>query len=253
MTRVISVISGKGGVGKTTMTSNLAVALSKQDESVLIIDGNFSGANVAQHFGIGFQDISLNEVLEGNAFITQAVSKHPAGVSILPASILEFDAEADNLKHSLVEFLGSKDYVFIDAAAGVGDEVQAAVEASDEVLLVSEPELPSLTNCVGAKKIAEQLDREILGLIINGVRKEKSEVDIDDAERLLETEVIGMVEDHSHVREAVALSEPVVSIKPGSKVTKQIKDIAYHIKGEEPPESDALQKISWKIDEISPF
>lgn len=253
MTRVISVISGKGGVGKTTMTCNLAVALSKQDESVLIIDGNFTGANVAQHFGIGFQDVSLNEVLEGEAFITQAVAKHPAGVSILPASILEFDAAADNLKHSLIEFLGDKDYVFIDAAAGVGDEVQAALEASDEVLLVTEPELPSITNCVGAKKLAEQLDRDILGIVMNGVRNEKSEVEIEDAERLLETDVIGVVEDHSHVREAVALSEPVVSIKPGSKVTKQIEDVAYQIRGEEPPESDAIQKLSWKIEEISPF
>lgn len=253
MTRVISVISGKGGVGKTTMTSNLAVALSKQDESVLIIDGNFSGANVAQHFGIDFQEVSLNQVLEGEAFITQAVSKHPAGVSILPASILEFDAAADNLKHSIVEFLGDKDYVLIDAAAGVGDEVQAAVEASDEVILVSEPEIPSLTNCVGAKKIAEQLDREILGLVINGIKDEKSEVELSDAKRLLETEIIGMVDDHPHVREAVALSEPVVSIKPGSKVTKQIEDIAHRVKGEEPPETDTLQKISWKIDDLSPF
>lgn len=253
MTRVISVISGKGGVGKTTMTSNLAVSLSQQGESVLIIDGNFSGANVAQHFGLGFQEVSLNEVLDGDAFITQAVSKHPEGVSILPASILDFDAAAENLKHSLVEFLGDKDFVFIDAAAGLGDEVQAAIEASDEVLLVSEPELPALTNCVGAKKLAEQMDREVIGLILNGVRGETSEVDIEDAERLLETEVIGTVEDHSHVREAVALSEPVVSVKPGSKVTKQIEDLAYLIKGEEPPESNTLQKLAWTIDDLSPL
>ena len=63
MTRVISVVSGKGGVGKTTMTSNLGVALSKHGEDVVIIDGNFSGANIAQHFGMGFQDVSLNDVL----------------------------------------------------------------------------------------------------------------------------------------------------------------------------------------------
>jgi len=90
--------------------------------------------------------------LKGDAYITQAVAKHPEGVSILPASILEFNADADNLKHSLVDFLGQKDYVLIDAAAGTDQEVQAAVEASDEVLLVAHPELPSLTNCLGAKK-----------------------------------------------------------------------------------------------------
>ncbi|MFB6190618.1 MAG: AAA family ATPase, partial [Candidatus Nanohaloarchaea archaeon] len=118
MTRVISVVSGKGGTGKTTMTANIGTALAQQGEDVLLIDGNFSGANMAQHFGLGFQDVSLNDVLEGEAYITQAVSKHPAGVSVLPASVLEFNAQPENLKHSIVEFLGDKDFVFIDAAAG---------------------------------------------------------------------------------------------------------------------------------------
>ena len=133
MTRVISVVSGKGGVGKTTTTVNIGTSLAQQGHEVLIIDGNFSGANVSQHFGLGFQEVSLNDVLNGDAYITQAVTKHSEGVSVLPASIMDFGANAENLKHSLVEFLGDKDFVFIDADAGIGDEVQASIEASDEV------------------------------------------------------------------------------------------------------------------------
>ncbi len=250
MTRVISVISGKGGVGKTTVTSNLAVALSHQGDEVLVIDGNFSGANVAQHFGIGFQDVSLNHVLDGEAYITQAVTKHPAGVSILPASILEFDANSQNLKHSLIEFLGDKDFVLIDAAAGVGEEVQAAVEASDEVLLVAEPELPSLTNCLGAKKIAEQLDREVIGLVLNNVRDEKSEVRTEDAEELVEAEVIGEIPDHKHIRQSIALKEPVKSLRPDSAISKHIEDTAHRVKGQEPPNRSFSEKMALKIDEV---
>jgi septum site-determining protein MinD len=253
MTRVISVVSGKGGVGKTTVTANVGVSLSKQGEDVLIIDGNFSGANVAQHFGLGFQDISLNDVLNGDAYITQAVSKHPEGVSILPASILEFNADADNLKHSLVDFLGQKDYVLIDAAAGTDEEVQAAVEASDEVLLVSHPELPSLTNCLGAKKLAEQLDREILGIVLNSVRGEQSEVDKDEIKDLIETEIIGEIPDHKHVREGIALREPVVSYKPKSEVSHSIKDVAHRVRGEEPPERNIQSRFVAKVQSISPF
>lgn len=253
MTRVISVVSGKGGVGKTTVTANLGTALSRKGDEVLIIDGNFSGANMAQHFGLGFQDVSLNDVLNGEAYITQAVAKHPEGVSVLPASVLEFNASADNLKHSIVEFLGDKDFVFIDAAAGTDDEVQAAVEASDEVLLVSEPELPALTNTLGAKKLAEQLDRDVIGLVLNSVRGEKAEVDLEDVRELVEADIIGTVPDHPHVREGIALREPVVSYKPNSKASLAIEDIAHRLRGEEPPTRSVTQKLRSKMQEISPL
>lgn len=253
MTRVISVVSGKGGVGKTTMTANLGVALARQGEDVLVIDGNFTGANLSQHFGIGFQDVSLNDVLEGEAYITQAISKHPEGVSVLPASILEFNADAENLKHSIVEFLGDKDYVLIDAAAGTDEEVHSAIEAADEVLLVSEPELPALTNTLGVKKLADQYERDVVGLVLNSVRGEKSEVDLSDVEELTEADVIGTVPDHEHVREGIALRKPVVSYKPNSKASHAINDIAYRMKGEEPPQRSLGTQLRSKIEEVSPF
>jgi len=253
MTRVISVVSGKGGVGKTTMTVNLGTALAKHDHDVLIIDGNFSGANVSQHFGIGFQDVSLNDVLEGEAYITQAVAKHSEGVSVLPANILDFQANAENLKHSLVDFLGNKDFVLIDSGAGIGDEVQASIEASDEVLLVAEPELPALTNCLGAKKVAEQLDREVLGLVLNGVREENCEVSNEDVKDLIETDILGKVPDHKHVREGIALREPVVSYKPDSRASKKINDVAHRLKGQEPPERGIGERIKMRFDKMGLF
>lgn len=233
------------------MTSNIGVALSKHGEDVVIIDGNFSGANIAQHFGMGFQDVSLNDVLEGDAYITQAVAKHPEGVSVLPASILDFNSKAENLKHSLIDFLGDKDFVLIDAAAGVGDEVEAAVEASDEVLLVSKPELPSLTNTLGAKKLADQKERDVLGLVLNEVRNEDHEVEHQDVEELVGENVIGKVPDHKHVREAIALRNPVVSYKPDSRASHAIEDVAYKLRGEEPPERGFSTKLKYKMDELS--
>ncbi len=253
MTRVISVVSGKGGVGKTTVTANLGVSLSRQGHDVLIIDSNFSGANMAQHFGLGFQEVSLNDVLNGDAYITQAVSKHPAGISVLPASVLEFNADASTLKHVLVEFLGDKDFVLIDSGAGTGNEVQAAIEASDEVLLVAEPELPSLTNCLGAKKLAEQMERDVLGLVLNSVRGEKAEVDIEDVRELVGTPILGTIPDHKHVREGIALREPVRSYKPNSEVSMAFDDIAYRMKGQQPPSRGVTDRLKAKLQEVSPF
>jgi septum site-determining protein MinD len=253
VTRIVSVVSGKGGTGKTTVTSNLGVALQQQGEDVLIIDGNFSGANVAQHFGLGFQEMSLNDVLGGDAYVSQAVAKHPTGVSVLPASILEFDASADKLKHSVLDFLGNKDFVLIDAAAGTGDEVEAAIEASDETLLVTQPELPSLTNTLGAKKLAEARGTKISGVIVNGVRNEKAEVEDHDIKELLDEHIIGRIPDHRHVREGIALRRPVVDHKPDSPASHAIQDVAYRIRGETPPEKTPVEKLRLGIKRLSPL
>ena len=118
---------------------------------------------------------------------------------------------------------------------------------------MAKPELPALTNCLGAKKIAEQLDREILGLVLNGVRNEKSEVDHEDVKDLIETDILGKVPDHKHVREGIALREPVVSYRPDSRASKHIDDVAYRLKGQEPPKRGVGQRIKMKVDEFSPF
>jgi len=253
VTRIVSVVSGKGGTGKTTVTSNLGVALQQQGEDVLIIDGNFSGANVAQHFGLGFQEMSLNDVLGGDAYVSQAVAKHPTGVSVLPASILEFDASASKLKHSVLDFLGNKDFVLIDAAAGTGDEVEAAIEASDETLLVTQPELPSLTNTLGVKKLAEAHGTKISGVILNGIRNEKAEVEDRDIKELLDEHIIGRIPDHQHVREGIALRRPVVDHKPDSPASHAVQDVAYRIRGETPPEKTPVERLRLGIKRLSPL
>ncbi|MCK5452598.1 MAG: AAA family ATPase, partial [Candidatus Aenigmarchaeota archaeon] len=88
MTEIISVVSGKGGVGKTTLVSNLAVALTKLGGKVLVIDGNVSGANLGIHLGVpSVYPVSLNDVLHKDAFITQAIYRHASGFNIIPASL----------------------------------------------------------------------------------------------------------------------------------------------------------------------
>ncbi|PSH01787.1 MAG: hypothetical protein BRC26_02990 [Nanohaloarchaea archaeon QH_8_44_6] len=143
--------------------------------------------------------------------------------------------------------------MLIDTAAGVGEEVEAGIEASDEVLLVSEPELPALTNALGAKKLAEQLERDILGLALNGVRNEQSEVQHEDIKELIEEEIIAQIPDHQHVREGIALREPVVSYKPKSRPSNRIEDLAYRIKGEQPPERGISHKVAEKVNDLKLF
>jgi len=114
-------------------------------QSVLVIDGNISGASLGTHLGVPDDArITLNDVLKTGGFVTQAVMRHPAGFSIIPAEIGDINEQLGGIKHYLGNFIGNYDHILIDAAAGVNKEVEAAVDASDEVLIVTNPELPAI-------------------------------------------------------------------------------------------------------------
>ena len=86
MEKIIGIVSGKGGVGKTTFTANIGAALAGMDQKVLVIDGNLSGANLGLHLGLSnFYPFSLNNVLRGEVSLNHAIYKHPLGFDIIPA------------------------------------------------------------------------------------------------------------------------------------------------------------------------
>ncbi|UCD07328.1 MAG: AAA family ATPase, partial [Candidatus Aenigmatarchaeota archaeon] len=87
MTRVICVASGKGGVGKTTVVSNLSAALAALGKSVIAIDGNLTTSNLGLHLGISMYPITLQDVLRGRANIRDAVYHHQDGFKVVPADV----------------------------------------------------------------------------------------------------------------------------------------------------------------------
>jgi MinD-like ATPase involved in chromosome partitioning or flagellar assembly len=89
--------------------------------------------------------------------------------------------------------------------------------------------------------------------VLNGVRNERSEVSDEDVKDLMETEIVGKIPDHKHVREGIALREPVVSYRPESRVSKKIENVAYRVKGEEPPTRGVGEKLKMKFNDFSPF
>ena len=87
MTRVIGILSGKGGVGKTTLTGNLAVELAKLGKEVYAIDCNISTSHLGMYFGFYDYDITLNDVLRGSHEIEDSIYEHKSGVKIVPGSL----------------------------------------------------------------------------------------------------------------------------------------------------------------------
>ena len=87
MGRVIAVISGKGGVGKTTTAINLGAALNKFNQEVIIVDANLNTPNVGVHLGAPIVPVTFNHVLKGKADIEEAIYEHSSGTKIIPASL----------------------------------------------------------------------------------------------------------------------------------------------------------------------
>ena len=251
MTEIISVISGKGGVGKTTLVSNLAVALTKIHRNVLVIDGNVSGANLGIHLGIPHaHPISLNDVLNKDSFITQAIYRHPSGFNIIPASLNALGANSKMLKHTLYDILGHYEFILIDAAAGINTEMESALKASDSCIIITNPELPALSNAILAKKAAQEHKIQIKGVVINKAENNKIDVSDKDIIDFLELPILGKINEHRKVRESIAIGKPIVEHKPLNISSHGIRSIAHKISGEDPPKRTAIDSVKGYIDDI---
>jgi len=232
MARVISVLSGKGGVGKTTLVSNLGISLAQEGKNVAIVDANLTGANLGLHFGLLSYPVSIHDVMKDEALITDAMYKHPSGVDIIPASlsIEHIDTEPKNLRDSIDEFLGEKDFVLFDAATGLDRETLNAINMSDEILLVTHPELPTISDALRTKTIAEKYDKDIIGIVLNRVNR-KDELNKDNVSSFFELPVIGAIPEDPVVRRSIETKNPVILSHPKHRVSQEVRKVSSHILG----------------------
>ena len=235
MARIIGVVSGKGGVGKTTVVSNLSASLAKDGYDVAVIDSNLTGANLGLHFGLISYPISVHDVMKKNAALTDAIYKHPSGVDIIPAS-LSFEDVLDtspvNIRHEIQEALGEKDFVFVDAATGLDRETLNTIDMCDELILVTHPELPTISDALRTKSIAKKYEKKLLGVVLNRVNK-RDELKKDYVSSFFELPVLGTIPEDSQVRRSIELKNPIVLENPKHKISKEIKRISHHLTGKD--------------------
>ena len=163
MGRIIVIISGKGGVGKTTTAINLGAALNKLNKEVIIVDANLNTPNIGIHLGAPIVPITLNHVLKGKADITEAIYEHSSGTKIVPSSLSVKEITKFNTKKIplVVKQLKDKaDFVIIDSAAGFSEEAIATLDAGEEIIIVTNPEMPAVTDSLKAIKVAREMKKE---------------------------------------------------------------------------------------------
>jgi flagellar biosynthesis protein FlhG len=172
---VISVTSGKGGVGKTTIVANMAILLSKLGKRVLIFDADLGLANIDIMLGLSSKH-DISDLLEGKCPIDDILLQGPAGIKIIPAS--SGIQELSNLSYeqqltimvALDELSHDFDYMLVDTGAGISSNVMYFNSAAQRVIVVVTPEPTSITDAYAVIKILRtRYSIKKFDLIINNV------------------------------------------------------------------------------------
>ena len=230
----IAVASGKGGTGKTTISANLAVALAKFGKDVIVLDADIAMANLELVLGIEGKGKTLNDVLAGNASIEEAIYEGPAGVKVVPAGI-SLDAfrkaRPEKLEEVLEKLHEMAEIIIIDCPAGIGKEALTAISAAENLILVVNPEISSISDALKVIAIAKRLETRVLGAIINRTMKEDSELSSKAIATILEVPILGVVPEDPNVRKCAAFGEPIVVKYPDSPAAQAIMEIAAKLIG----------------------
>ena len=167
MAKIYAILSGKGGVGKTTTAINLGSSLNYLGEDVIIVDGNLTTPNVGIHLGAPIVPTTLNHVLNGQAKLEDAIYEHESGTKIIPASLSLKESEKINYKR-LIEVTKRlkkiSNHILIDSAAGLGEEAKSSMYAADEIIIVTNPEMSAVTDALKAIKLSEEMGKPVVEL-----------------------------------------------------------------------------------------
>ncbi len=230
----ITIASGKGGVGKTMLTANLGVALSQLGKRVTILDADIEMANLGLHFGMESMKITLHDVLAGEFDISQAKYNLSENLEVIPAGVYpkkQREIYPKTLDEVLDGVLEQTDILIIDSPPVLGKNVVAALSAGHYLLLVTTPEISSMSDAIKTKIVAGRLGCRTIGTVLNRVYYDNSGLNHQEVERVLETNVIAVIPEDPNVGVCVRFGSPVILKNPDSPAAVAIKKLAAVLVG----------------------
>jgi septum site-determining protein MinD len=245
MTRIIVITSGKGGVGKTTVTANLGMTLAKMGHRVALVDGDFGLRNLDLLLGLENRVVyTAVEVLAGECRLDQALvrDKRQPGLVLLPAT-QNRKAEMitpNHMKWMIGELAPQFDFVLIDSPAGIEMGFKNAIAAAQEALIVTTPEISAVRDADRVIGLLEASNISPARLIVNRLRPsmvEASEMmSVEDVSEILAVQLIGVVPEDERVITSTNRGEPLVlENNPNSLAAKAFDNIAHRLCGEKTP------------------
>ena len=242
---IMAVTSGKGGVGKTFVSANLAAALARTGRRVLVLDADLGLANLDVVLNL-FPKITLHDVFTGKSTLTDAILPAPGGFHVLLAGsgMVEYSRMTpevrDQLQKVIAEVAPRFDHVLLDTGAGISDVVLYTVSLAGEVLVVVTPEPTSLTDAYATIKVlATTQGRRKINLLVNQARKlgegravrQQLQQVVDryvnpGLDRPVRLDLLGEVPSDNAVRESVQRRQLMLEALPGSPASIALVAVA---------------------------
>ena len=241
-TRVLSVSSGKGGVGKTAVVANIGVSLARTGKTVLILDADLGLANIDVVFGLT-PDYNLNHFFSDEAALESIMVRGPQGIFILPAGsgLQSFIQLAHDQKLKLLDGLDSLnidfDYLLIDTEAGISENVTYFNCAAQEIVLVTTPDPTAITDVYALMKLlSTRYHEKHFNLVVNMVAHGEEGLDVYRklsivSNRYLDISIdyLGSIPFDQQMSESIRKQQAIVELFPASTSARAFGSLAERI------------------------
>lgn len=253
MAKVIVITSGKGGVGKTTTTSNIGVGLALKGHKVLLIDTDIGLRNLDVVMGLENRIVyDLVDVIEERCRVLQALikDKRCSNLCLLPAAQIrdKNDVSPEQMKKLIENLKKDFDYILIDCPAGIEQGFKNAIAAADEAIVVTTPEISATRDADRIIGLLEANEIKNPKLIVNRIKmdmvKAGNMLSVEDMLEILAIELIGVVPDDENIVISTNKGEPLV-YKGESMAAQAYKNIVSRIEGNNVPFLDLDVKLSF--------
>jgi len=235
VTRLVGLVSGKGGVGKTTLAVNLGTVFAALGHDVLVVDADLGTPNIGYHIGTHTYQATLHDVLLGKAKLKDAIFyHHPTGLKFVPGHTALYKGRtvptlALKKLRELLE--GTSPVAFIDCPSGVRDDVATIISQLHDCIAVTTADLPSVMDTLKTLKLARDHGVIVRGVVLNRVRGHEHEMQRKQIESLLESKILGVILEHPVFIESLKVAVPVSALYPASQPALAVKALAHALSG----------------------